>query len=63
MSNVLEMSEDVSKSFFRLIHACYYLVSFLQAGLTYKEAAATVHREAHSLEADEIIEVQEGLSV
>ena len=25
-----------------------------------KEAAATVHREAHGLEADEIIEVQEG---
>ena len=26
-----------------------------------KEAAATVHREAHGLEADEIIEVQEGV--
>jgi peptidyl-tRNA hydrolase len=26
-----------------------------------KEAAATVHREAHGLEADELIEVQEGL--
>ena len=26
-----------------------------------KEAAATVHREAHGLEADEIIQVQEGL--
>jgi len=26
------------------------------------EAAATVHREAHGLEADEIIEVQEGVS-
>lgn len=25
-----------------------------------REAAATVHREAHGLEADEIIEVQEG---
>ena len=26
-----------------------------------KEAAAAVHREAHGLEADEIIEVQEGI--
>lgn len=26
-----------------------------------KEAAAAVHREAHGLEADEIIEVQEGV--
>jgi hypothetical protein len=26
-----------------------------------KEAAATVHREAHGLEADEIIQVQEGV--
>jgi peptidyl-tRNA hydrolase len=26
-----------------------------------KEAAARVHREAHGLEADEIIEVQEGI--
>ena len=26
-----------------------------------KEAAATVHREAHGLEADEIIEVKEGV--
>jgi len=26
-----------------------------------KEAAATVHRQAHGLEADEIIEVQEGV--
>jgi Protein of unknown function (DUF4242) len=26
-----------------------------------KEAAATVHREAHGLEADEIIQVQEGI--